>query len=113
MYRDVLIQAVLNGWKVKVGCQEVVFHNSTEMLVTLKRYYEEPDAVEREFLSTAHAKHVFPATVGRSTNYPPIEGLPATPQDGSCLSRRHYEGEEWTFLSNAILKATQESTTRR
>ena len=58
MYRDVQIGAVLNGFCVQVGCQKVVFADVESMLFTLRRYYADPEAVEKEFTATAHAKHV-------------------------------------------------------
>ena len=107
MYRDVLIQAVLNGWKVQVGCQEVVFTNATEMLLVLKRYYEEPEAVERDFLKTFHAKHVCPSPPpGQpAQGCPPIAGL--TLEDSARLSRRHHEGDMRPSPTDEILKATR------
>ena len=106
MYRNVVIQAVLNGWKVQVGCQEVVFTNLTEMLLVLKRYYEEPEVVERDFLDTAHAKHVcsWPPPGQPTQGGPPIAGLAL--EDCARLARRHYEGDMRPSPTTEILKAT-------
>lgn len=49
--REVTIRQVMNGFVVNVGCQTVVFENSTNMLQQLAAYIESPKDKEREFES--------------------------------------------------------------
>ncbi len=60
MIRDINIQAVLNGYIVKVGCQTVVFESLDSMLGELKSYCRDPEFVERSYLENAiNAKQMF------------------------------------------------------
>lgn len=47
----ITIKAVLNGYRVEVGCQELVFESRKRMLKELKRYLKNPDKVEAEYMS--------------------------------------------------------------
>ena len=49
MIRDVKIHAVLNGWVVTVGCQQIVFTESDHLLKQLGRYLVNSKAVEKEY----------------------------------------------------------------
>lgn len=55
-HRPVKIEVVLNGYLVKVGCQNVVFESLDKMLKELGKYYRNPAAVEREYLKKGEAK---------------------------------------------------------
>ena len=47
----ITIKAVLNGYRVEVGCQELVFESRKWMLKELKRYLKNHDKVEAEYMS--------------------------------------------------------------
>jgi len=47
--RDIKIKPVLNGYRVKVGCVEVIFDSRKKLLKELKRYLKNPDKVEEEY----------------------------------------------------------------
>ena len=47
--QTITISAVLNGYVVKVGCQELVFESRKRLLKELNRYLKKPDKVEREY----------------------------------------------------------------
>ena len=49
MIRDIKIHAVLNGWIVTVGCQQIVFTESDHLLKQLGRYLINPKVVEKEY----------------------------------------------------------------
>lgn len=62
MIRPIEIRAVLNGFKCVVGCQEVVFETIEGMMTHLYSYLQNPEKVEREFLSSPaafNAKHTY------------------------------------------------------
>jgi hypothetical protein len=48
--RDLRIKKVLNGYRVNIGCQEVIFTSQKKMLKELARYLDNPDTVEQEYL---------------------------------------------------------------
>ncbi|MDO9530378.1 MAG: hypothetical protein Q7J27_14640 [Syntrophales bacterium] len=51
--RNVVISPALNGWKVQIGCGEVVFVDKEFMLEELSRYIDTPDKVEKEYQGNA------------------------------------------------------------
>lgn len=51
--KGILINPVLNGFIVKVGCTEVVFTDIDVLCFELKRYYKNPGAVEAEYQKSA------------------------------------------------------------
>lgn len=53
--REITIEKVLNGFFVKVGCQNVVFETAEKMLKEIGRYYSNPSEVENEYLKKANA----------------------------------------------------------
>ena len=65
--RDLHISAVLNGYIVRVDCQQVVFTSKHHMLSELRRYFDNPAEVEEDYLAR------FPAEIGASA--------PPTPRD--------------------------------
>lgn len=48
--QEIKIQKVLNGFVLKVGCQAIVFEQKNQMLSELARYYDNPQAVEKEYM---------------------------------------------------------------
>ena len=48
--QEVKIQKVLNGYILKIGCKTVVFEQKNQMLLELARYYDNPQAVEKEYM---------------------------------------------------------------
>lgn len=55
--KKIIIKTVLNGWRVSVGCQEVVFTNKDEMLAEVSAYLEEPAALEKKYQEAVNYKH--------------------------------------------------------
>ena len=53
MIREITITPVLNGFVCKVGCQKVVFQSVTDLVRAIERYYQKPEATEKEFLAEA------------------------------------------------------------
>jgi hypothetical protein len=47
------IRAVMNGWSCKVGCQELVFTDRTDMLGELEKYLKDPAGTEKRYLKEA------------------------------------------------------------
>lgn len=46
---SVKIRIVLNGWKVSVGCQEVVFTDKETLLSELSKYLDDPAGVQSRY----------------------------------------------------------------
>lgn len=53
MPRSMIITPVLNGFIVKVGCQEVVFTNLGHMVDEIHLYYKDPKSTEESYLRNA------------------------------------------------------------
>jgi hypothetical protein len=49
MTRDLHIRKVMNGFVVKVGCKEIVFGPSSDLLAAVGNYLAAPDKVETEW----------------------------------------------------------------
>lgn len=63
MFRKIQIEACLNGYIVRAGCQTLVFQTADELLRELRAYMDDPVATEQRFLK--NAKHCPPvAEVG-------------------------------------------------
>lgn len=50
MIRDLIIQPVLNGYVVTIGCQKVVFTDPRILGDEVTRYYKDPETVEKEYI---------------------------------------------------------------
>lgn len=60
--KKITIKTVLNGWKVKVGCSEVVFTDQQQLFTALERYLDDPVPVEKAWCEdSVNAKHFKPA----------------------------------------------------
>jgi hypothetical protein len=53
MKHEITIRAVLNGFHVKVGCQQLAFESRKSLLRELERYLEDPVKVEKEYRENA------------------------------------------------------------
>lgn len=51
--RHIEIQAVLNGYIVNVGCQQVVFETREKLVAELTRYMTSSKDVEKEYIEKA------------------------------------------------------------
>jgi hypothetical protein len=71
--REVRINAVLNGFSVKVGCQTLVFNSIEDLLRALQSYLFNPTETEKTFLSTA--RYDMPGALG------PVSPAPAVAWD--------------------------------
>lgn len=59
---NILIEPVLNGWKVQCGCQQVVFTDVDKLCGELKAYLTDPQAVQKRYLhDSVNAKWSQPA----------------------------------------------------
>ena len=82
--RKVIIEPVLNGFRVKVGCGEVVFMDIDVLCSELKRYHLNPELVEKEYMASA-INHPMTCEVERGLEQPPLsraERLGEIPQAG-------------------------------
>jgi hypothetical protein len=51
--KELHIRPVLNGFVVKIGCQEVVFTSVKDFIKEFTRYQEKSDEVEKEYIKNA------------------------------------------------------------
>jgi len=51
--KSITITPVLNGFKVQVGCQEVVFNNVKQLTGEIFAYYKDPEKIEALYLKNA------------------------------------------------------------
>jgi len=51
--RTLMIDPVLNGFIVKCGCQKVVFNSLNVMAEEIKKYFKNPEQVEKEYMDNA------------------------------------------------------------
>ena len=51
--RTLMIDPVLNGFIVKCGCQKVVFNSLDVMAEEIKKYFKNPEQVEKEYMNNA------------------------------------------------------------
>lgn len=58
--RTVIIDAVLNGWTVKCGCQIMVYTDPEKLLQDLGEYMRDPQAKEKAVTSSAVNKRLIP-----------------------------------------------------
>jgi hypothetical protein len=56
--RDIRIRPILNGWLVKVGCQEICITDAETLGKEITRYVQRPGEVEKEYLSKALNKNI-------------------------------------------------------
>ena len=77
MTRKLIITPVLNGYRVQVGCQEVVFNEPEELIHALRDYLMEPVKVEKEYLSRSINRDL--AMVSEPT---PVPAPPTPPPQG-------------------------------
>lgn len=59
MIREIQINAVLNGFVVKIGCQTVVFTSVDDLTTKLNEYFKNPQETENNFLkdNAINAQH--------------------------------------------------------
>lgn len=62
--REIIIRPVLNGFVVRVGCQELVFRDIQDVGRELIRYQANPEAIEEEYLAHAVNKTGLPVVLG-------------------------------------------------
>lgn len=83
--REITIRSVLNGFIVRVGCQELVFTSMETITKELIRYQADPGAVEKEYLEHAVNKMKVPAgSGGYGTPIREEEGIKDRQQE-TCL----------------------------
>lgn len=72
MLRPITIHPVLNGFRVTIGCQEVVYVSREKLVADLHAYLLNPEEFEKKFLENdaVNRRHVFdvphPAVENRS-----------------------------------------------
>jgi len=62
MTREITICPVLNGYVVRVGCQQVVFDDRTKLLLELDAYLKNPEETEKRYIGNALNKMPGPET---------------------------------------------------
>lgn len=55
-YHDATIRVMLNGFIVKVGCQEVVAENPESLLKLIKEYLKDPEKAEKELTKNSYKR---------------------------------------------------------
>lgn len=50
MPRDIIITPVLNGFILRVGCQQIVLKTPDELGNEIARYYKDPNKVEMQYI---------------------------------------------------------------
>lgn len=75
--REVTIRKKLNGFEVSVGCQSLVFNDKSVMIAELSRYIDNPNQIEKEYLTKfAEGKEAYPLQGDgirlNESNYPGI-----------------------------------------
>lgn len=55
--KKLVIKTVLNGWRVSVGCQEVVFTEKEKMLAEISAYLDDPTEAEKKYQEAVNYKH--------------------------------------------------------
>lgn len=61
MLYNIKINPVLNGYRVVVGCQTIVFQTLAEMCKCIHEYYQDPEATEQRWRERAiNAKYLLP-----------------------------------------------------
>lgn len=58
MFRPMTIGAVLNGWIVTCGCQQLAYTSRDQLIHDLDQYLRDPDGTERQFLASAVNRHM-------------------------------------------------------
>lgn len=91
----IAIQAVLNGFKVKVGCQTLVFNDPDTLCRELRRYLLVPEQVEKDWRENAINKFLIgPAAVlnlpDPTENWSGIEAAPTFPNEPVRTSPNTY-----------------------
>jgi hypothetical protein len=98
--REVTIREAMNGYKVQVGCQELVFQDKSLMIAELSRYLDEPTKVEREYLAKFRKEDHLSSGAGteraveranvatEATDRPGRLGLDEAPQAARAYPRR-------------------------
>lgn len=75
--RSLIIEPVLNGFIVQVGCQRVVFDSPAKLGAHITEYYTNPSKVEHDFIKNKV----------NNTMSPTVEGPEPTPREDQILRR--------------------------
>lgn len=67
--KKVTIKTVLNGWRVSVGCQEVVFTEKEKLLAEISAYLDDPAEAEKKYQEAVNYKHFEYAKQGGTITY--------------------------------------------
>ena len=67
--RDINIHPVLNGYVVTVGCQTVVFGGKLALVRALESYLENPEKIEKQYLTEAVNPMVVNAATSQEIRY--------------------------------------------
>lgn len=63
--RKIVIEPVLNGYRVRCGCQELVFEDRDTLLIQLGKYLSNPTEVERDYLANSIHRELHGAEIER------------------------------------------------
>ena len=79
--RDITIKTVLNGYRVQVGCKEVVFVSAAKMLEQLEYYLAHPKDAEAILINDAVYTVDEPSQVD-AVEYLPVNAVSSGPARG-------------------------------
>lgn len=88
MIRHIEIDAVLNGFTVRVGCQTLVFDSVSALTDQLARYLRNPEEMEKQYAASLNALHtlggggVNPAPTPTTSNRDYMGGCASTDPRG-------------------------------
>lgn len=82
--KEITITHVMNGYKVRVGCQELAFHDPSVLIHELRNYLENPDAVERAYVERFGLGIPMPVT---PPTHLPGEGRRISNESGATIAQ--------------------------
>lgn len=82
--RPITIHTVLNGYVVHADCQFVVFENKDRLLSELKRYLDNPQEVEAEYINKSTNGYGKP----KLAELPPGNPIPMPDTPAQCEAPR-------------------------
>lgn len=60
----IVMNRVINGYRVEVGCMEFVFNSFGDLIEELTAYHEHPQETEEKWIDVQQKLHMAPSPVG-------------------------------------------------
>jgi len=86
--RSVMVNAVLNGWTVQVGCQTLVYTDPDKLTGDLRDYLRDPKAKETAVIESAVNKRLLQDMPQATLNAMGVCGTQVAPMAQPELQRR-------------------------